>query len=175
MWKNNNDIIQGMYQQIHTLSTGFSGTFYFLYLLLQNKVITLKTEFNQICIFLVTVNLRVSLIIMIYAVDWTPHPCQWGVCKTRTGYLRIADADKKMRITKIVRGKNTRNADGKKNNNNINKQTIKERNLPFKSLSMAGPFTYIQNVMPIVDKVISYPVIPSINVTEIRTRSVPPP
>ena len=175
MWKNNNDIIQGMYQQIHTLSTGFSGTFHFLYLLLQNKVITLKTEFNQICIFLVTVNLRVSLIIMIYAVDWTPHPCQWSVCKTRTGYLRIADADKKMRITKIVRGKKTRNADGKKNNNNINKQTIKERNLPFKSLSMVGPFTYIQNVMPIVDKVISYPVIPSINVTEIRTRSVPPP
>ena len=174
MWKNNNDIIQGMYQQIHTLSTGFSGTFHFLYLLLQNKVITLKTEFNQICIFLVTVNLRVSLIIMIYAVDWTPHPYQWGVCKTRTGY-RIADADKKMRITKIVRGKKTRNADGKNNNNNINKQTIKERNLPFKSLSMAGPFTYIQNVMPIVDKVISHPVIPSINVTEIRTRSVPPP
>ena len=80
-----------------------------------------------------------------------------------------------MRITKIVRGKNTRNADGKKNNNNINKQTIKERNLPFKSLSMVGTFTYIQNMMPIVDKVISYPVIPSINVTEIRTRSVPPP
>ena len=175
MWKNNNDIIQGMYQQIHTLSTGFSGTFHFLYLLLQNKVITLKTEFNQICIFLVTVNLRVSLIIMIYAVDWTPHLCQWGVCKTRTGYLRIADVDKKMRITKIVRGKKTRNADGKKNNNNINKQTIKERNLPFKSLSMVGTFTYIQNMMPIVDKVISYPVIPSINVTEIRTRSVPPP
>ena len=58
-----------MYQQIHTLSTDFSGTFHFLYLLLQNKVIILKTEFNQICIFLVTVNLRVSLIIMIYAVD----------------------------------------------------------------------------------------------------------
>ena len=57
----------------------------------------------------------------------------------------------------------------KNNNNNINKQTIKERNLPFKSLSMVGTFTYIQNMMPIVDKVISYPVIPSINVTEIRT------
>ena len=50
-----------MYQQIPTLLTGFSGTFHFLYLLLQNKVITLKTEFNQICIFLVTVNLRLSL------------------------------------------------------------------------------------------------------------------
>ena len=34
---------------------------------------------------------------------------------------------------------------------------------------MVGTFTYIQNMMPIVDKVISYPVIPSINVTEIRT------
>ena len=30
----------------------------------------------------------------------------------------------------------------KNNNNNINKQTIKERNLPFKSLSMVGTFTY---------------------------------
>ena len=63
----------------------------------------------------------------------------------------------------------------KKNNNNIKKQTIKERNLPFKSLSMVRPFTYIQNVTPIVDTVILYPVIPFINVTEIRTRSVPPP
>ena len=70
-----NDIIQGMYPQIHTPSTGFSGTFHFLYLLLQNKVITLKTEFNQICIFLVTVNLKVSLIIMICPVE-TPHPWQ---------------------------------------------------------------------------------------------------
>ena len=49
-----------------------------------------------------------------------------GVCKTRTGYLRMADADgkmrmekcgwKKIRITKKVRRKKkTRNADGKKN------------------------------------------------------------
>ena len=65
LYEEKNDIIQGMYQQIHTLSTGFSGTFHFLYLLLQNKVITLKTEFNQICIFLVTVNLKVSLIIIL--------------------------------------------------------------------------------------------------------------
>ena len=36
---------------------------------------------------------------------------------------------------------------------------------------MVGPFTYIQNVMPIVivDTVILYPVIPFINVTEIKT------
>ena len=34
---------------------------------------------------------------------------------------------------------------------------------------MVGPFTYIQNVMPIVDTVILYPEIPFINVTEIRT------
>ena len=56
-----------------------------------------------------------------------------GVCKTWTGYLRMADADgkmrmvKKMRITKKVRRKKTRNADDK-----TNKQTIKERNLSFK-------------------------------------------
>ena len=34
---------------------------------------------------------------------------------------------------------------------------------------MVGPFSYIQNVMPIVGTVILYPVIPFINVTEIRT------
>ena len=34
---------------------------------------------------------------------------------------------------------------------------------------MVGPFTYIQNVLLIVDTVILYPVIPFINVTEIRT------
>ena len=66
-----------------------------------------------------------------------------GVCKTRTGYLRVADADGKMRIekcgwkkkmliTKKVRGKKTRNADGRKKK--INKQT-KERNLSLRSLS----------------------------------------
>ena len=33
---------------------------------------------------------------------------------------------------------------------------------------MVGPFTYIKNVMPIVGTVL-YPVIPFINVTEIRT------
>ena len=33
---------------------------------------------------------------------------------------------------------------------------------------MAGPFTYIQNVMSIVGAVL-YPAIPVINVTEIRT------
>ena len=34
---------------------------------------------------------------------------------------------------------------------------------------MVGPSTYIQNVMPIAGTVILYPVIPFINVTEIRT------
>ena len=47
----------------------------------------------------------------------------------------MADADGKMRITKKVRRKKTRNVDGKKKKNKINKQTIKERNLSFKSLS----------------------------------------
>ena len=64
-----------------------------------------------------------------------------GVCKTRTGYLRMADADGKMRIEKCGWKKNadnkkskkkkkTRNAE--KNNKQTNKQTIKERNLSFK-------------------------------------------
>ena len=66
-----------------------------------------------------------------------------GVCKTRTGYLRMADAggkmrmEKKMRIAEKVTRKKKRNVDGKKNNK-INKQTnkqTKERNLSFKSLS----------------------------------------
>ena len=34
---------------------------------------------------------------------------------------------------------------------------------------MVEPFTYIQNVMAIADTVILHPVIPFINVTEIRT------
>ena len=42
-----------------------------------------------------------------------------GVCKTRTGYLRMADADGKMRMEKSADNKKskkekTRNADGKK-------------------------------------------------------------
>ena len=52
-----------------------------------------------------------------------------------------------------------------------NKETNKQRKEIFLSSSchMVGPFTYIQNVLPIVDTVILYPVIPFINVTEIRT------
>ena len=42
---------------------------------------------------------------------------------------------KKMRITKKVRRKKTRNVDGNKKKIKIIKQTIKERNLSFKSLS----------------------------------------
>ena len=73
-----------------------------------------------------------------------------------------------MRITKKVRRKKTRNVDGNKKNNKIIKQTIKERNLSFKSLSH-GWTLHLHTVMPIVDTVILYPVIPFINVTEIRT------
>ena len=63
--------------------------------------------------------------------------------------------------------KKKRSADGKK----IKKQTNKQRKEIFLSsrCHMVGPFTYIQNVIPIVDTVILYPVIPFINVTEIRT------
>ena len=73
--------------------------------------------------------------------------------------------EKKMRITKKVRRKKTRNADNK--NKQTNKQLRKEIFLS-SSCHKVGPFTYIQNVMPIAGTVL-YPVIPFINVTEIRT------
>ena len=60
-----------------------------------------------------------------------------------------------------------KNADGKKNKNK-NKQTNKGKKSFFQVAVMVGPFTYIQNVMPIAGTVL-YPVIPFINVTEIRT------
>ena len=97
-----------------------------------------------------------------------------GVYKTRTGYLRMADADGKIRIEKCGWKKNAdnekskkkkkRNADGKKK---LNKQTNKQRKEIFLSsrCHMVGLFTYIQNVMPIVDTVILYPEIPFINVS----------
>ena len=69
-----------------------------------------------------------------------------------------------MRITKKVRRKKTRNADNK--NKQTNKQLRKE--IFLSSCHKVGPFTYIQNVMPIAGTVL-YPVIPFINVTEIRT------
>ena len=78
----------------------------------------------------------------------------------------MADTDGKMRIAKKVRRKKRRNADGKKIII-INKQR-KEIFLSSRC-HVVGPFTYIQNVMPIVDTVILYPVIAFINVTEIRT------
>ena len=53
--------------------------------------------------------------------------CGW---ENADGKMRM---EKKMQITKRVRRKKTRNVDGKKKK--INKQTIKERNLSFKSLS----------------------------------------
>ena len=86
----------------------------------------------------------------------------------------MADADGKMRIEKCGWKKNaenkkskrkkTRKADGKKNNN---KQLRREIFVSGRC-HMVGPFTYIQKVMPIVGTVL-YPVIPFINVTEIRT------
>ena len=75
----------------------------------------------------------------------------WGVCKTRTGYLRMADADgkmrtekcgwKRMRITKKVRGKKREVRMAKK----IKKQTNKQRKEIFLSsrCHMVGPLTYI--------------------------------
>ena len=103
-----------------------------------------------------------------------------GVCKTRTGYLRMVDADGKMRIEKYGWKKNADNKKSKKKKKKRemritkkktkNKQTNKQRKEIFFSSSchMVGPFTYIQNVMPIVGTVL-YPVIPVINVTKIRT------
>ena len=85
----------------------------------------------------------------------------------------MADADGKMRIEKCGWKKNADNKKSKKkkktrNADKTNKQLRKEIFLS-SNCHMVGPFTYIQNVMPIVDTVILYPVIPFINVTEIRT------
>ena len=70
----------------------------------------------------------------------------------------------KMRITKKVRGKKREMRMAK---NKINKQSRKEIFLSSRC-HMVGSFTYIQNVMLIVGTVF-YPVVPFINVTEIRT------
>ena len=91
----------------------------------------------------------------------------------------MADGDRnKMQITKNVREKKTRNADDKNKNKNKkkNKQTNKKRKEIFLSsrCHMVGPFTYIENVMPIVGTVILYPVIPFI-MSQKYGRSVPPP
>ena len=84
------------------------------------------------------------------------------------GKMRIEKCGwkKKMGITKKVRRKRTRNADNEKNKQ-TNKQLRKEIFLS-SSCHMVGPFNYIQNAMLIVGTVL-YPVIPFINVTEIRT------
>ena len=75
---------------------------------------------------------------------------------------------KKMRITKKVRRKKREMRMAKKKIKQSNKRLRKE--IFFSSrCHMVGPFTYIQKVMPIVGTVILYPVIPFINVTEIRT------
>ena len=86
----------------------------------------------------------------------------------------MAGAVGKMRIEKCGWKKNADNKKSKKkkkktrNADKTNKQLRKEIFLS-SSCHMVGPCTYIQNVMPIVDTVILYPVIPFINVTEIRT------
>ena len=108
---------------------------------------------------------------------------QPGVCsKTRTEYLRMADADgkmqiekcgwkNKMRIAKKVRGRKREMGMAKKKKQtrkkSTNKQLTKEIFLSSRC-HMVGPFKYIQNVRPIVGTVL-YPAIPFINVTEIRT------
>ena len=87
----------------------------------------------------------------------------------------MADGDRnKMQISKNVREKKTRNADDK--NKKKNKQTNKKRKEIFLSsrCHMVGPFTYIENVMPIVGTVLLYPVIPFI-MSQKYGRSVPPP
>ena len=90
----------------------------------------------------------------------------------------MADADGNMRMEKCGWKKNADNKKSKKEKNEkcgwqkkfkqTNKRLRKEIFLSSRC-HMVEPFTYIQNVMPIVDTVILYPVIPFINVTEIRT------
>ena len=109
-----------------------------------------------------------------------------GVCKTRTGYLRMADADgktrmekcgwKKIRITKKVRRKKKREMRMAKK---INKQKTKERNLSFKSLSRGWTLHLHTECDAIVDTVLYHIILNifpckknmfgCINVTEIRT------
>ena len=59
---------------------------------------------------------------------------------------------------------------GWQKNKTINKQTKNKGKKSFFQVAVTwlDPFTYIQNVMPIAGTVL-YPVIPFINVTEIRT------
>ena len=95
-----------------------------------------------------------------------------GVCKTRTGYLRMADADGKIRIEKCG-WKNADNKKSKRKNEKSgwqkkNKQTIKERNLSFKSLSH-GWTLHLHTERDANSWHSFYPVVPFINVTEIRT------
>ena len=80
----------------------------------------------------------------------------------KCGYKNADEKKKNADNKKVRRKKKTRNAD--KTNKQLRKETFLSS-----SCHMVGPFTYIQNVMPIVDTVILYPVIPFINVTEIRT------
>ena len=82
------------------------------------------------------------------------------------GKMRIEKCGwRKMRITKKLRRRKREMWMAK----NINKQTNKGKKSFFEvtGCHMVEPFTYIQNVMPIVGTVL-YPVIPFINVTEIR-------
>ena len=87
----------------------------------------------------------------------------------------MADGDRnKMQITKNVREKKKREMRMTKTKKN--KQTNKKRKEIFLSsrCHMVGPFTYIENVMPIVGTVLLYPVIPFI-MSQKYGRSVPPP
>ena len=80
----------------------------------------------------------------------------------KCGYKNADEKKKNADNKKVRRKKKTRNAD--KTNKQLRKETFLSS-----SCHMVGPFTYIQNVMPIVDTaVILYSVISFINVTEIR-------
>ena len=71
-------------------------------------------------------------------------------------------ADRKMRMEK--------NVDNKKINKIKKNKKLRKELFLSSSCHTVGPFNYVQNVMPIVDTVILYAVIPFINVTElIRT------
>ena len=78
----------------------------------------------------------------------------------------MADAGGKMQMEK-KNADSRKSKEKKKEKNKTNKQTNKQRKEIFLSsrCHIVGPFTYIPNVMPIVDTVILYPVIPFINVS----------
>ena len=88
-----------------------------------------------------------------------PDTCGWRMRIEKWGWKKNADNKKSERKKNKKCGWQKK----KKQNKHLRKEIFLSS-----PCHMVGPFTYIQNVMPIVGAVL-YPVIPFINVTEMRT------